>query len=219
MYLGEKLCVPEDGITPVLAAQQSHFAHIGVSRMVAEATRRYAFPPACSLLTCAKAVKRACLVCQACEPPNLELEGLFRMIPVPDRIFEHVCVDIFSMPETKWQGEMYDCFLLCVDRLSGWMVARPTTKLGLTAEKAARLLLDGGWDIWGIPSTITSDQGPQFVGKWFQTMCARLGVRQAFSQAHRPQGNGRAEVAGRQIITLLRKMHAESQVDWVEALP
>ena len=55
--------------------------------------------------------------------------------------------------------------------------------------------------------------------EWFQTMCARLGVRQAFSQAHRPQGNGRAEVAGRQIITLLRKMHAESQVDWVEALP
>ena len=50
-------------------------------------------------------------------------------------------------------------------------------------------------------------------------MCARLGVRQAFSQAHRPQGNGRAEAAGKQIITLLRKMHTETGITWIEELP
>ena len=50
-------------------------------------------------------------------------------------------------------------------------------------------------------------------------MCQRLGVRQAFSQAHRPQANGRAEVAGRQLITVLRKLHAERAINWVEAMP
>ena len=50
-------------------------------------------------------------------------------------------------------------------------------------------------------------------------MCARLGIRQAFSQAHRPQANGRAEAAGRQLITRMRKMHADEGVNWVEALP
>jgi len=46
-----------------------------------------------------------------------------------------------------------------------------------------------------------------------------LGVRHAYSQAHRPKANGRAEVAGRQIISILRKLHAESNINWVEALP
>ena len=38
--------------------------------------------------------------------------------------------------------------------------------LGLTAEKAAHLMLDDGWDIEGIPHVVTSDQGPQFDGMW-----------------------------------------------------
>ncbi len=75
------------------------------------------------------------------------------------------------------------------------MIAQPTLKKGLTAEKCAHLQLDGGWTQIGVPTTITSDQGPQFVGQWFQTICGRLGIREAFSQAYQPQANGRAEVA------------------------
>ena len=71
----------------------------------------------------------------------------------------------------------------------------------------------------GIPSVITSDKGPQFVGGWFRGMCAQLGIRQAFSQAYRSQANGRAERAGRQIMEWLRKLNAEKEINWVEALP
>ena len=91
----------------------------------------------------------------------------------------------------------------------------PTEKLGLTAEKCAHLLLDGGWENFGIPTTITSDRGPQFAGQWFQTMCDRLGVHQAFSQAYRPQANGRAESAGQQLQRQLRKLNAEKGINWV----
>ena len=101
------------------------------------------------------------------------------------------------------------------------MIAKPCRKVGLTAEKAAHLMMDGGWETFGIPSVITSDQGAQFVGQWWRTLCARLGVRQAFSQAYRPQANGRAEVAGRTLINILRKLDAAAGggLNWVEALP
>ncbi len=44
-------------------------------------------------------------------------------------------------------------------------------------------------------------------------------MRQAFSQAYRPQANGRAEVAGRTVRNVLRKLNADRQINWVEALP
>ena len=50
-------------------------------------------------------------------------------------------------------------------------------------------------------------------------MCARLGIRTAFSQSHRPQANGRAEVAGRVLNDVLRKLVNVTGINWVEALP
>ena len=130
-----------------------------------------------------------------------------------------VCIDIFSIEPVTWLGHPFDSVIICVDRHSGWIIAKPCTKEGLTAERAAHLMLDGGWDIFGVPSVMTSDQGTQFAGQWWRTICARLGVREAFSQAHRPQANGRAEAAGKQLVTLLRKLNAEEGINWVEALP
>ena len=97
-----------------------------------------------------------------------------------ERFIASVCLDIFSMPSTEWLGQNFDAYLLCVDRLSGWMIARPTTKQGLSGERAAHLLFDASWGEIGLPSVITSDQGTQFTSQWFTTMCYRLGVRLVF---------------------------------------
>jgi hypothetical protein len=147
------------------------------------------------------------------------MKSEIHMTPVPDRFFASVCLDVFSMPPTVWLGQNFDCYLLCVDRLTGWMIARPTTKQGLTGERVAHLLLDSSWGEVGVPSVITCDQGPQFTSQWFTTLCLRLGIRVAYSQAHRPQANGRAEVCGRVLQLALRKMHCQDGVNWVEALP
>ncbi len=91
-------------------------------------------------------------------------------------------------------------------------------KKGIDSRKMCTFIAGWRLDQWGVPTTITSDQGPQFVGQWFQTMCGRLGIREAFSQAYHPQANGRAEVAGQQLIGLLHQFHAEEEINWVEAL-
>ena len=73
-------------------------------------------------------------------------------IHVPERLMASVCLDVFSMPPTVWQEKEYDYIFLCVDRLSSWTVACPTTKLVLTAEMAAHLILENGWDPLGFPT-------------------------------------------------------------------
>jgi hypothetical protein len=50
-------------------------------------------------------------------------------------------------------------------------------------------------------------------------MCSRLGIRQAYSQAYHQQANGRAEVAGRVLNWILRRLHAQGTANWVEVLP
>jgi transposase InsO family protein len=219
VYSDGKLCIPESLVADAFASLHENAGHLGAERLVAEAKRRYLLPKSVNQLQMATRVKRLCLTCQECEPPNWSLSQPIRMSPVPETIFSHICVDIFSMPTESFAGESFDCMVVWVDRLSGWILARPSQKRGLTAEKTASIMMDAGWDIFGVPNSITSDQGPQFAGKFFRTVCSRLGIRQAFSHAYRPQGNGRAEMAGKQLMTLLRKLNAESGINWVEALP
>ena len=164
-------------------------------------------------------IRRLCLVCQACDPPNFSMRRPISMTPIPDRFMAHVCLDVKYMPRVTYDGQNYDAILLCVDRHSGWVIARPTQIDGLTGDLAAKILLDGSWGEVGIPSVITSDQGVQFKNDFWATLCSRLGIRQAFSQSYRAQSNGRAEVAGRVLVDILRKLLIDQNISWVEALP
>ena len=74
--------------------------------------------------------------------------------------------------------------------MTNWIIALPCLKQGLTAEKTAHMVIEKWWDAFGVPSIITCDQGPEFVGKWWQTLCACLRVRCAYTQVYRPQSNG-----------------------------
>ena len=219
IYQNEKLCVPKGLAAQVLGAQHIFGGHMGIEKLVKSAKLRFEFGDPLSIWKLAQSVKQQCNTCQACEPPNWKVAGKIDMTPIPPKVMTSVSMDLFSPPLTTWQGIQYDALVICVDRHSGWIIAIPTQKHGLTAEKLGHLAFENGWNIFGVPSIITSDQGPQFAGAWWRTICSRLGIRNAFSQAHKPQSNGRAEVAGRQFYNILRKIHTDMHVNWVEALP
>ena len=73
----------------------------------------------------------------------------------------HVAIDVFSMPPAKVDGKKFDCLVVCVDRLSGWITAVPECMVGLTGVKVAKAMVKE-WFGFGIPMRITTDQGAQF---------------------------------------------------------
>ena len=81
------------------------------------------FPTGISIGKTVREVKQACLACQKAEPPNWQVARKIDAMPVPDNFFASVCIDIFSMPTETWEDQMYDAMVVCVDRLSGWIVA------------------------------------------------------------------------------------------------
>ena len=91
--------------------------------------------------------------------------------------------------------------------VGGWSQDPASMKVVPVSKRPS--FFDASWGEMGIPSIITSDLGSHFISEWWKAMCNRLGIRQAYSQAYRAQANGHAEVAGRVIKDLLRKLHAE----------
>ena len=51
---------------------------------------------------------------------------------------DSVAIDFFDLPEVTYQGKVYNRIALCVDRLSGWMVATPHETKGFTAQNMAK---------------------------------------------------------------------------------
>ena len=130
-----------------------------------------------------------------------------------------VCLDLFSLTPVEQNGQILDTLIVCVDRHSGWIVAIPEGKVGLTGAKVALAMVKNHWRPFGVPSVITSDQGSQFVGSWWRTMCGALGIRCAYSQAYHHRANGRAERAGQQIFERLRHEKLDHGLTWVVVLP
>ncbi len=57
--------------------------------------------------------------------------------PIPRHIMTSVALYIFSLSRLEGRGKTFDSILVCVDSLTRSVIARPTTKLVLTAERAS----------------------------------------------------------------------------------
>ena len=219
MYYKERLCVPEGVSGKVVRSLHALVGHVGGEKLKTELDRRYTFAPSVRLMELIREVNRGCVVCQAHAYPNFQVHGPMEATPVCPELGVSLSVDLFKMPEVESRTGKFDCMLLCVDRMSGWMMVTPHLMKGLTAEIAARDMVERWWQPFGVPSVVTSDQGPQFAGAFWRTLCGLLGVRTAYAQAYHHQANGRAEVAGKTFKMWLRKIAEENRGDWVELIP
>jgi hypothetical protein len=213
-----KLCVPED-----LALQLLHdwhcgpLGHAGVAKMEQVIKKKFEIVDLHNLLA---KLKGGCQICQASDNPSWSIPGEWISTPIPPVFMDSIAMEICYMPPTKnWDGQDVDAIFVIVDRLSGWICAQPILNKGFTSKKAARLVHHVWMDIFGVPSTILTDLGPQFVSSWFKNFCALQGVQHATSIAYRHNTNGRAEQAIEQILVKLRKLHEDEGLDWTLALP
>ena len=218
LYRNGKLLVPESRVLELCEAWHHHMMHPGVKKQALDMQRRFEIDQI-GLYTAIKKVRKRCSVCQACNPDNWNVKGEAQWTPVPDQPMESVAMDVFSMPEVHIGKETFDCVVPCVDRHSGYVVAVPARKKGLLAKEAAVMMIRHWLTVFDIPSTICSDQGPQFTGGWFKAMCSHMGIRHAKSVAYLTRSNGRAEVAGRQLFEKLRKIHITNpRRNWFEEM-
>ena len=71
----------------------------------------------------------------------------------------------------------------------------------------------------GVPRTITSDQGTQFVSRLWEQLQSRLGTTLIRSSAHHPQTGGQTERVNQSIEDMLRACVLTFSKKWDECLP
>ena len=81
--------------------------------------------------------------------------------------------------------------------LSSYTMAFPVTMSGLTGAKAARKMFTEWVKMFGLPSLVTTNNGPQFADTWWKTIYSLFGVRRAYAHAYHHQANWKAERAAR----------------------
>ena len=148
-------------------------------------------------------------------------------VAIPMEPMDSIAPDVFHYPSTSHDGEVYDQMLLCVCRLSDYLIAIPIPKPrhedkdeGLTGKRAAHLVIERWVDRFGAPHEICSDRGPQFLSQYFQTLCSKIDARSTMCLAGRHQGNGKAENTGKQLRRVVAKaLTLKKGTNWVDVLP
>ena len=79
----------------------------------------------------------------------------------------------------------YDSILVVVDRLTKMVYFISTIEKTL-AEGLARLFRDNVWKLHGLPESIISDSGPQFVAEIIQELNRMLGIESKLLMAFHP---------------------------------
>jgi hypothetical protein len=62
----------------------------------------------------------------------------------------------------------------------------------MEAKYTARMFLYHVWKHHGLPKTIVSDRGTQFVSRLWQRLCQRLGISTKLSTAYHPETDGQS---------------------------
>ena len=87
------------------------------------------------------------------------------------------------------------------------------------AEDTARYYLKEVWKLHGLPHTIISDRGPQFVAEFWKKLTQQLSINSLLSTAYHPETDGQTERLNAILEQYLRAYVSYLQDDWSRWLP
>ena len=93
----------------------------------------------------------------------------------------------------------------------------PTTEK-TSVEGLARLFRDNMWKLHGLPESIISDRGPQFVAELIRELNKMLGIKSKMSTVFHPQTNGQTEKINQKLKQYLRMFIDHRQEQWPDWL-
>lgn len=154
---------------------------------------------------------KSCLGCQTSKI-NKRIKSPISNFKIPQGRFEHIHIDLVG-PLRSSRGYKY--ILTVIDRFTRWPEAYPLRDIH--ANTVAKKLFLEYICRFGVPLTITTDQGTQFESRVTSELLNLLGCYKIHTTTYHPQSNGMVERFHRSLkAALMSRCNTEH---WVDELP
>ncbi|KAM4065517.1 integrase core domain-containing protein [Hirsutella rhossiliensis] len=128
-------------------------------------------------------------------------KGFLKPLPIPDRPRSHLSMDfITDLPPTGPSKARY--LWVIVDRLTKAVTLEVMDNM--EAEPCANRFLQCHYRFHGMPRSIVSDRGSNWLSRFWKRFCRLAGVTQKLSTAYHPQTDGGPERMNQEIEAYLR---------------
>ena len=128
---------------------------------------------------------------------------------------DRVMIDVLGPLSRTPRGN--SIILMLIDQFTKWVECYPLPDQ--SAELIAKALVDEFFSRFGLPLEIHTDQGSNFVGNLFTTLCLLLQVTKTRATSYRPCSNGQIERMNRQLLQMIRCLRERNIKDWDIYLP
>jgi len=135
-----------------------------------------------------------------------------KLSKVPERPWTYLMVDfITKLPIVARK----DTILVVCDRLLKMIHFVATTE-GTSVEGLARLFRDNVWKLYGLPESIVSDKGLQFIAEITKELNDMLEIKTKLLTSFHLQTDGQTERINQELEQYLRFFVDHQQKDWPE---
>ena len=217
LYKQGLLWVPESLQTQVLQEihDQPASGHPGVTRSI-HMLKRHFYWPGCTADV--KQYVRNCHPCQRSKAPRNKPNGLLVPLPIPEKRWQDIAMDfITGLPKS----EGYNAICTIIDRLTKERHYVPCHwgENGTFTEATVWIMIWNIFRLHGLPDSITSDRGSQFVSKMWKAFCQKLRIKANLSTVYHPETDGQSERANQEVKQGLRLYCNYMQDDWARWIP
>ena len=157
---------------------------------------------------------KSCHPCQVVGKPNQKIpKAPLKPIPAFDEPFSRVIIDcVGPLPKTK-TGNEYLLTIMCAS-------TRFPEAIPLRNIKAPSIVkaLTKFFTFVGLPKSVQSDQGSNFMSRIFQEVMKQLGIEQFKSSAYHAQSQGALERYHQTLKNMIRIFCFEFERDWDEGV-
>ena len=162
-------------------------------------------------------IKQYCAACHECAlgktSPHLKKAPL-QPITVPNEPFERVSMDIVGPIKQTKNGNQY--ILVLIDNLTKWPEAFAMPDQ--TALTVAKIFVEQVICRHGMPRTLLTDRGTNFLSKLFQEICKFLKIERLLTTSYKPSTNGLCEHENKSLKDMLMHFVNNRHDDWDEYL-
>ena len=217
LYHLDRLWVPESFYAELIREvhDQPACGHPGIARTYLLLKREYYWRGMRSTVT---QYVQNCYTCHRTKPSRDREHGLLHPLPIPQKRWQDITIDfVTGLPLSDGNNAI----MTTVDRLTKERHYIPcfAGDDGTSAEATVDILIREVFRLHGLPASIISDRGPQFIATVWKSFCKRLGIQAKLSTAYHPQTDGQSERSNQDLERHLRTYRSHMQDDWAKWLP